>query len=78
MRIGIGYVVDGLSTASSRAQTTLHVAEMCEALATLYEMLVSHKDRLPAYRVQAAQVAWKHSIANPVVREEWARVINSV
>ena len=32
MRIGIGYVVDGLSTASSRAQTTLHVAELCEAL----------------------------------------------
>ena len=32
MRIGIGYVVDGLSTTSSRAQTTLHVAEMCEAL----------------------------------------------
>jgi len=32
MRIGIGYVVDGPSTNSSRAQTTLHVAEMCEAL----------------------------------------------
>ena len=32
MRIGIGYVVDGLSTASSRAQTTLHIAELCEAL----------------------------------------------
>jgi len=47
-----------------------------QALGTLYEMLVGHKDRLPAYRVQAAQVAWKHSIANPVVREEWARVIN--
>ena len=46
-----------------------------EALGKLYEMLVSHKDRLPAYRVQAAQVAWKHSIANPVVREEWAKVL---
>jgi hypothetical protein len=46
-----------------------------EALGTLYEMLVGHKDRLPAYRVQAAQVAWKHSIANPIVREEWARVL---
>jgi GR25 family glycosyltransferase involved in LPS biosynthesis len=32
MRIGIGYVVDGLSTTSSRAQTTLHVTEMCESL----------------------------------------------
>ena len=50
--------------------------EWTPALSTLYEMLVSHKDRLPAYRVQAAQVAWKHSIANPVVREEWARIIN--
>ena len=48
-----------------------------EALGKLYEMLVGHKDRLPAYRVQAAQVAWKHSIANPVIREEWAQVINS-
>ena len=46
-----------------------------QALGTLYEMLVGHKDRLPAYRVQASQVAWKHSIANPVVREEWARVL---
>ena len=32
MRVGIGYVVDGPSTNSSRAQTTLHVAEMCESL----------------------------------------------
>ena len=32
MRIGIGYVVDGPSTTSSRAQTTLHVAELCESL----------------------------------------------
>lgn len=46
-----------------------------QALGKLYEMLVSHKDRLPAYRVQAAQVAWKHSIANPVIREEWAKVL---
>ena len=46
-----------------------------QALGTLYEMLVGHKDRLPAYRVQAAQVTWKHSIANPVIREEWARVL---
>jgi hypothetical protein len=49
--------------------------EWTQALDKLYEMLVGHKDRLPAYRVQAAQVAWKHSIANPVIREEWARVL---
>jgi len=46
-----------------------------QALDKLYEMLKGHKDRLPAYRVQASQVAWKHSIANPVVREEWAKVL---
>lgn len=53
------------------------VDQWAQALDTLYEMLKGHKDRLPAYRVQAAQVAWKHSIANPVIREEWARVLGS-
>jgi hypothetical protein len=42
-----------------------------EAVDTLYNALVNHKDNLNIYRTHAANLIWKHSIHNPEIQAEW-------
>lgn len=50
-------------------------ADMGSAIATLRAAMRSHGDRLSTYAVEAEQLAWAHSIANPAVRTAWMRLL---
>lgn len=49
-----------------------------QAIEILYQALCCHKERLPAYRIHAAQLSWKHSIHHPEVRRRWKAILESV
>jgi len=42
-----------------------------DALDTLYNALVNHKENLNIYKTHAANLIWKHSIHNPDIQKEW-------
>ena len=50
-------------------------ADMEGGVATLRVAMRSHGDRLSTYAVEAEQLAWAHSIANPAVRAAWLRLM---
>jgi hypothetical protein len=47
-----------------------------EAIDTLYNALVNHKDNLNIYKTHAANLIWKHSPHNPDIQSEWKTILN--
>lgn len=45
------------------------------ALEQLYKSIRYHKDNLEQYRVHACGIAWKHSIYNPEIQEQWGTLL---
>lgn len=46
-----------------------------DAIHTLYNAFVNHKDNLNIYKTHAANLIWKHSIHNPEIQKEWREFI---
>ena len=54
------------------------VNEWDKAVDTLFQAVTEHIHRRAMYRTHAAQLAWKHSIHNPVIRERWKAILDSL
>jgi hypothetical protein len=46
-----------------------------EAIETLYNALVNHKENLNIYKTHAANLIWKHSPHNPEIQKEWKSIL---
>lgn len=51
-------------------------ADMAGGVALLRTAMRSHAERLSTYAVEAEQLAWAHSVANPAVRAAWLRLLD--
>lgn len=49
-----------------------------QAVKQLHQALVHHSENRAAYRIHAAQLAWKHSIYHPDIRRRWKEIVESV
>ena len=49
-----------------------------EAVQTLFNALTQHTANRATYRTHSAQLAWKHSVHHPAIRQRWKAILDAV